>query len=281
MKKPRLTQRWLLTAVALALFVCSLLPGAVGRSVATVPHWLVTAALAPPGAAVTSVSHYLRPGKSRKLMEDSPARLREKYGEALRYNQKLLQENGRLKRENARLTQSRQRISLAHVRLVEARVTAYSGDGGNPTLNIDHGRRSGIAQRMVVVSGFNLVGTIVGAGPLTADVKLLTVPKTGVNVRIAPASPGASPRAMTAWITYDAKVGAFTFSPAIDKPVKVGDVAFLDDDSWPADAQGFVVGKVVGIEKNLKDPLNLKRVIIKPLRSLRRLARVTVLVPGD
>lgn len=282
MKKPWLTQRRLLSAVAFVLFAASFLPTDWGQSLAAVPHWLVSAALAPPGAVITSVSHRLRPGPSHQIAEQlTNEQLHLQFGQAMQYVHQLEVKVQQLEAENARLKQSRQRINLEHVQLLDVRVTEFSGSRSNPVITIDHGKRAGIGKRMAVVNGFSLVGTVIAVGALTAEVRLITTPNTGLSVRIVPPTTQTPPRELDTWVQYKTADHAFRFDPAIDKPVKVGDVAYLDDDRWPADAQGFLVGKVTRIMRHPTNPLNLKRVIIQPVVTLRDLSQVTVLVPKD
>ena len=66
-----------------------------------------------------------------------------------------------------------------------------------------------------------------------------------------------------------------------DKPVQVGDMAILADDSWPMHARGAVVGKVVTIDDYPDDPHLRHLVRVEPMRSLEHLGSVTVVVESS
>ena len=282
MQKPRLTQRRLLTAVVFVLFVCCFLPVGTAQHLAEVPHWLLSAALAPPGSVVKSISHKLRPGEKHEIgPELTAAALRGRLAKALEYVGQLETQNARLRRENARLKQSKEVINLGSYQPLEARVTSYSGDQGNPVITIDHGSRSGVGKRMTVISGASLVGKVIATGPLTAEVQLITTPGTGLSVRVLPPSVQVPPREIDTWVKYNASLGAFYFDPAKAKRISIGDIAQLADDRWPDHAQGLIVGKVTRIMRHPTNWMNLKRVVIKPMVSLQDLSEVMVLVPKD
>ena len=61
-------------------------------------------------------------------------------------------------------------------------------------------------------------------------------------------------------------------------PVSVGDYARLYDADWPQTVQGWLLGRVIGVEPRADDQLR-KRVTIQPLVPLDRVTSVTVLVP--
>jgi hypothetical protein len=51
------------------------------------------------------------------------------------------------------------------------------------------------------------------------------------------------------------------------------------DDYWPAEARGFIVGKVVSVEDDPSDPTLRKRAVVRPIRPLDSLSRVTIVLP--
>ena len=75
--------------------------------------------------------------------------------------------------------------------------------------------------------------------------------------------------------------GEFIAVVSEDQPIQIGDLAHLEDRTWPREARAVVVGKVVEIAPDPNDPVLRQRVVIQPIRSLRHLSRLVVLVPSN
>ncbi len=277
MRKPVLNQQRALAVVAGLALVISLLPARLARLVSGYPRHLLAATLAP-------ADHVLKPlADSLRRPPDLPVDLgnREEYERAtqqifeLQY--KLSQANQRI----AELSQIRNTFRLTGVGLLSATVTAWSANPSHPTLTVNRGSTHGLRTGLVVVRGFSLVGTITDAGPVTATVGLITATKNHLVVRIKPPASDSQPRQLTIQAHTAKTRDCFWASIGQDDPVQEGDLAHLNDDTWPPQARGFVVGTVTKIEKHPDDPILRRRLTITPIRSLAHLDAVTVIVPAS
>ena len=234
---------------------------------------VVRALLTPVNVVLHGLSTTLRPGREQHV-DDAPI---EDYELALQYIRKLEVERDDLAERLARLTESQ----VEGVRQIEARVTAFLGDADNPMLAIDRGENRGVKNNLAVVYGANLVGTVAEAGNLTADVALTTAPGTNMEVRVMPAEPVAAREVRERLIKAD-DGDLFYMDVAATAPVQVGDLAHLSEIGvWPPEAAGFIVGQVIEAQDHPKDPLKLKRWIVRPMVDLKRLKRVSVLAPSE
>lgn len=281
-----LTQQRLLAAVIAGLVVCSLLPSDLVDYLARGPHVIVHTLTARPITLVASVTPDLRDDRSESIDPDlSRAQLERKWRRAYRRNRKLAHELTRLRQQMQQLQNVRARLADRGVTLVEARVAGLTGGSENVRLTIDRGRRNGIAKGQAVVSGGNLVGEVVAAGPVTADVRPIVTPGSSLSAILTPSRSVAGPGEQTAGVRqvavrvkWNGEQGLFTAAPGADETVKVGDVALLNDQTWPATAQRAILGKVIRAEPNPRRPV-LQQVRIKPLAPITQLDRVTVIVP--
>ncbi|HEX7010558.1 MAG TPA: rod shape-determining protein MreC [Phycisphaeraceae bacterium] len=296
MKRSFLTPgRWL-AAVVLLLLVASLLPGSVAQGVASRPRWIVEALLGPVTGQFTSVAAALRspqrlrmtPDPHRMSTEDLIEAYQQLQDELHRANQLIARyeyEMDRAAEVIEQLSRIRGQSGLQGVTLVSARVLAPPANLRVPVLTINQGADQGVQEGMAVVhageAGLSLVGQVVDAGPRSAGVKLITSESVELAVRVGPAPPDASPRQIEAWIRWDPEAQAFIAEVQANQGVQVGDVARLADDYWPREAQGFLVGLVSEVEPDPRDPLSMRRVVIRTTHELARLARVTVLVPAS
>lgn len=115
------------------------------------------------------------------------------YGAAQHENQTLQQENGRLQRQlaesGAAQQQLRQVLAQLHLPFVEnvptvvAEVIDQSPSNFQQELEIDRGTADGVGDGMPVVAGAGLVGTVISASSHTAQVELVTDPRSDVGVR--------------------------------------------------------------------------------------------------
>src|SRR5699024_9825091 len=118
----------------------------------------------------------------------SPEQLGIKYGQALVMIHRLEDKLDAAQKQIAMLSRSR-RIALSGVTLVQSRVTGYSDSRTKPALSINRGRKAGLVDGCVVVTGFNLVGRVDKAYTTSADVDLILAPRTRLQVRILPPTP--------------------------------------------------------------------------------------------
>ncbi len=276
MAKRVLTPKRLLVLIAALLVLMSLLPGRVATAIASPPREVLAAVTLPVSVPLKVVSTALRRPETGLALDDE-----HHPGQGLKYRAQLEQELERLRQENRMLRQARDIVGdQAAVRLVSARVgSASTGDGVQPTLTIDRGRRHGVEAGQAVVWGFILVGQVSRAGPVTSDVGLVTAADTGLEARIVPPTRSAPARQWRGWVAYDRRQGALIAE--LDDPeqeVEAGDVAHLADISWPSPAQGFVLGRVETVQRDPGQPYLIRHAIIRPLMPLEALTQVSVLV---
>jgi rod shape-determining protein MreC len=115
------------------------------------------------------------------------------YGGALGENQRLQVEVGQLRRQlleseqaQGQLDQIRadQNIPFADgIPEVLGQVISSPSSNFDVTVEIDRGTADGVGVGMPVVSGVGLIGSVISAGHSTADVQLITDPRSEVGVR--------------------------------------------------------------------------------------------------
>jgi cell shape-determining protein MreC len=274
-----LTQKRLMIVLVLGLVVASLLPARTITPLARVPQQILHAAIRPPIRMLDAITPDLRSTDPRPIVDGaSKPQLQQRLKDAHSYIASLESEVQRLKQAKRQLEQTQARTDRP-VGLVAARVLSLSGSEVKPSLVIDRGRRAGLRSDLAVVYAGNLVGTVENVGPATATVRLILAARTGLQVRLRPNSPEPSGRQVIVRANVNEAQNAFFAEPGSRKPVEVGDLAHLQDSSWPPEAHGAIVGKVSSITGHPDEPLLINRVRIEPLVSLKQLDRVTVLVP--
>ncbi|MEX0654560.1 MAG: rod shape-determining protein MreC [Phycisphaeraceae bacterium] len=278
MRRSLVTPRRGLVLVALLLLLASVLPGRAVSWLGNPARNLVAAALIPVELPLKRLSDTVRRPEPIEVAVDDEYHP----GQAVARLRQLELTIEALRRENHALHQIKAVLGdRPDVGRVTARVSATSGDRVNPTLRINHGSRAGIARRQAVVAGFALVGEVEHAGPVHADVRLITAAETLLSVRIIPPTSAEPLRQYQASMVVNADRQSFTIKADHDEPIEVDDWAHLADDRWPREAQGFVVARVVDVRRDPDDPLRLKLATLEPIVPLLSLHQVTVLVPGD
>ena len=135
----------------------------------------------------------------------------------------------------------------------------------------------------------DLVGRIVRAGPVGAQVRLVTDPgfvfiarigryvaddtghlKMEFVEKIHPLVRGIGHNAMTISSNLSTQ-------EVQDAHIQINDLILLDDREWPVNIQGFSVGRIVSIGRQPKSPL-LADIRIEPETNLMRLNEVMVMV---
>ena len=285
MKRSPLTPRRLLAVVVVMLLIASFLGETVAANIAHAPRVLVGTALNPLTHPLYTLSRNVRGGSAdtHAFSEDRKSRqeLEEELGHALRRLDRLRQEHEQLQREFSQVTRTREQLGLSGVRLVRARVTAYGGDPAAPVLTINRGTQTGITRGTVVVSGFNLVGEVVHAGPMTANVRLITAPGTEFRVTLRPPEAEDTQRQTDVHIEARSDGGTFGVQVSARSEIEVGDFAHLSDPRWPREARGFVAGQVRSVEPTPDDPHVFRDVVIDPIPPLSALPELTALVPAE
>ncbi len=275
MKKPLLGPRQVLLIAVVLLLISSMLPARWARVVSNQPRQLLRAAVAP-------ADHILKPlGDKLRRPPDLPVDLgnREEYERA---KQQVIELQYRLSQANQRLaelSQIRSQQQLTGVGLLPATVIAWSADRLNPTLTINRGTRHSLAPGMLAVRGFQLVGRILNAGPVTATIGLITAPDTHLVVKAMPPQDQHQPRSLVVHLTAVTGKDIFWADTNAHDPIQIDDLAYLYDDAWPTRARGFVVGKITDIKPHPDDPILRRRITVTPTRSLPHLDYVTLIVP--
>jgi len=275
MSKPILNPQRALVGTVFLLLVSSLLPARWAAVVTSQPRYILTAVMAP-------ADHLLKP------MADAirrPPALTVDLGNQEEYErakQQMVNLQFRLSQANQRileLSEIRDQFKLVGVGLMPATVTSWSGDPLHPTVTLNRGSRHGLTEGLVVVRGFHLVGRIVNVGPVTSSVGLITAPDTHMIALLKPPTTGTEPREMIAQLNTARGRDLFWTGTDRDDPVRLDDLAYLYDSTWPTQARGFVIGKVTAIDPHPDDPILRRRVTVTPVRSLAHLDHVTVIVP--
>jgi cell shape-determining protein MreC len=285
-------RRPLIVAVGL-LLLASQLPSAWAGTLASVPREVVRFVLIPGEGVLRVASLALRPGRSRapslppaferrlaELAAADPASANQAYDNYLELqtdNQRLRNRVEELEDEVRQLNLVREGLGDRPLAYVNARVTSHTATDARRSITIDRGSASGVEVGQAVVSGASLVGTVSSVTGRTADVKLMNGPGQSLRARIVPAEAGP-PREITEQLRVTADGSAFTAEIDRARPVEVGDLAHLVDrrGAWPTTASGRVVGVVAEVRDDTDRPLQLKRLVVRPLLDYAKLARVTV-----
>jgi len=213
------------------------------------------------------------------------AELRREHDHLLQYSRELEQKLAEAREQFNELKQVRTMLSDTTVELQHARVVGGLRDPQSPTILIDAGLDKSLKPGMIVANGYNLVGALVNVGPTSSVVRLITSPRTHLNAIIAPPADGPPPRMLNASVEVAPKLddGAVVFTAVVAAAdvVAEGDFAHIADETWPREARGFVIGRVMKIVKadDKDNPLLRKKLIIQPMRSLVHLDTVVVVVP--
>ncbi|MEX2672578.1 MAG: rod shape-determining protein MreC [Phycisphaeraceae bacterium] len=278
MASPNVTFRRVMIAVVVVLFVLALLPhrySGYGSLLNSVTGTLLSVVSKPMNSLSSALrQRYDQPelGTEQELSE----RVLELRGQVMA----LEQRERDLERAVAELQGLRRRQGDSYVH----RRAAVVGRGSDPAggmLQLNIGTRHGLRVGMPAVQGASVVGRITQAGPTSSTLGLLTTPGSLVEVVTVSEGPGAT-GGRRARLLLEATAGPQLIANQVDRqlPTEAGDFARLMDETWPESVQGMLVGRVVAVEEDADDPL-LKRVGVRPLRSLRDLDSVIVIVPRD
>lgn len=277
-----LQPRRLLAAFTLVIFVMACMPNGFVAAVTGGPSNTLRFLIAPVSNGTRYLSLLARPGRAANDMTPEVEALQSQYDQADRRIRELEGELREARERIAQLAGVREIMGGTTVDLPDARVNAAMIDSTASVLRISRGQRAGIHQNMVVASGAHLVGRISAEpGPFSSDVKLITSPHTSLAVRLLPPVPDGMSRETLTTLTVAENRREFTAIVPATQDVRVGDRAYLADDSWPAEARALIVGQVVSVEKEQQDPLLRRRVVVRPVPPLASLANVIVIVPRN
>ena len=300
MRRSMMTPRRLLTLLIAALLFSSLARLQIATAIAAPPRRILLLVLSPLLQPVHALANWVRGDEPPATPAGDLNQLQE---QNQRLSQRVAQLEDELRGAQARIAElaavrNEAAAQLKQVQLIDAGVIAWQG-GAAPTITINRGSSHGLAAGQAVTSGSSLVGRVASVSATAATVSLINQPGQLLDVRLK-ASGGAlgPPRAGK---THEAESGGrevrlqlsaergkeiFTAIAARGDPIQPGDLAHLrlaegvaaTDARWPDEAAGFIVGRVVRTEDDPEDPKLRMRVVVEPLRELRRLTRVMVLV---
>lgn len=278
MKKALLSQKRVIAALSVILFVTSLLPARFVQPVTSTPHDVVMAILTPLCAPLNALAGAIRSPADLTVMSGSDEQLQRELLAMHALLEQTRDELAETREQLRKITLMQSQHPLRGVALMPAKV--IDGTPGNQRLTINQGTRDGVAVGMAVTDGGNLVGRISRTGAASADILPIVAAGTRLAVSIWPMS-DADVRPTVASIRADGDGCTFLGQVSDRAPVKVGDLAHLDDDGWPAEVQRFVVGMVVAVGKDQDDPALRNSIRIQTVRSFERMRSVEVVMPRD
>lgn len=273
-----LTSKRLLVALMVGLVLLSLLETSLARKISRPLRHLTSAAVGLLGQKLKIASDAVSRPEPLAIDRGDPARLQQSYHSLLSYNAWLLEELKRSRQELAQYKAFSQRFRMDGLKFLDADVTAWNRDSRRRTMALNRGTTHGLAVGQVVTdwSSFSLLGRICDAGPVSSTVQLIDSPDTDMEVRFLPSAPVRLENPTTLRVQMNPQ-GQFTALTPANRPIQVGYLAHLSDPSWPQEARGFVVGQVVSLENDPKNPHTFKRVVIRPVQDLAFISRVIVL----
>ena len=277
MRTALLNQRRVVTAVAVLLLIAGLVPSSWAGRISDVPQQVVRAALTPLRHPLNALGDVLRPGRDVDV----------DLGDDESIKQQLIDARVDLERAKAdlaaaldliqKLTGIRNRFPRRGMDLLPATVT--DGTIRHQRLALDKGQRDGVKPRMAVADGDNLIGRVSRVTASGADVRPIVAAGTRLAVLIAPARSNAAAPPVQATIDAAGDGRGFVGRVDANAAVKAGDWAFLDDREWPDVVDRFIIGVVVEVTKDERDPALRRRVRIETIPSLARLRVVVVVIP--
>ncbi|MBI1336503.1 MAG: hypothetical protein GC164_06025 [Phycisphaera sp.] len=280
MKRPWLNPKRTLVFAVGVLCVTSLLPANLSQSIARIPRTIVYFPVTPVADLLHRVASPIFKSADLRIDTGGQQQLERNYTDNLAYSRKLEAQLEAAAQEILRLRQVREFQSLSKLSFVPANVIS-GPDLLSPRLTINKGARHGLRENLVVVYGSTLVGRISTVETNTATVALITSPRTRLDARVVPPTPGQAPVEMNTQLAISHDRSAFTsIIDATANVAQVGDLAHLHDGLWPPEAQGLIVGKVTAVSKNPDNPTLEDRIVVQPLYALPYLTRVDVLVPA-
>ena len=186
-----------------------------------------------------------------------------------------------LEEEISALQEARRYQPGVEMNPVFARVTGRPPQRGQGPVRINVGTRQGVVPGTVAVyRGGHLMGRVAdNIARLTCQVIPITDPSTGLieAVILPPDDPlealASAPRVQ---LVADGS-GGLTGDLDRTIPVRAGDVVRLADPSWPASAQGMIIGVVDSVRGKDLQPL-LSSITVAPRYHAQRVASMTLMI---
>lgn len=191
-------------------------------------------------------------------------------------------ENQRLREEIEQITLAQREGGRRPARFMVASVVGENTQSSGRVYQLNRGSRAGVVNGTIAVhNGVHLIGRIDSVSPLVSLLTPLTNPAIrSAEVyfgRDASQSPGAA-RARS--LLRPSTEGRLVGEVPGDADVRIGDIARLDDPSWPTVAFAMIVGEVISIEPKVENPLR-SIVHVRPRFSAEHLASVTLKIEID
>lgn len=243
-------------------------------------HNLVVAVVVPLSDPLVRVGTLLRPARrnfadddrdlDRVLLELRQAEARIRFLEA--HSTDLLRQIEEFQRGYAADMQNQ-------YRLLKARRVAITGGSGSRVFTINAGsRQPGIEVDIVAVAGvYHLVGRISRVGLLTSTVTPVTTPASG-PVRVTVKAPAMSMEGGVIGTLRPVGDGSLIGEFPVDRQIRPGDQAVLNDPAWGEGHTGLLVGLVSATRPYDANPL-FHQIIVKPEFEIQRVAEVMLRIP--
>jgi rod shape-determining protein MreC len=190
----------------------------------------------------------------------------------------------------SKLNADRQRMGNILSLCSPANVTGSDSSTGRESLLISASSGTGLTVgRAVLCAPHNLMGRIVSAGLDSAQVQLITDPGVAIMCRIAQYKPDDTGTLTLEWIkdlpvlVQGVGKGGMTVRSNLsmakidELQIKPGDIVGLNDPEWPANLQGWCVGRIAKISPQAKAAL-VSDIQVVPLDNLMRQREVMVMV---
>jgi cell shape-determining protein MreC len=178
-----------------------------------------------------------------------------------------------------------------------ATVTGTDAAGFRESLNLSVAASAAAIKDRPVIRGnpsqsplpCDLIGKIVRSGPAGAQARLVTDPGFRLTAKIARYEPQPDGSLKLTYIgdlhplvqgmghNEMAIQSNLSMQQVSDAGIKINDLVLLDDRDWPANIQGFEVGRITSINRQINSPL-LADIRIEPQTNLMRLTEVMVMV---
>ena len=169
-----------------------------------------------------------------------------------------------------------------------ATVTGADSSTARESLQISVSPHMDLTTGRPVLYAHSLMGRIVSAGLGTAQVRLITDPGFAIMCRIAQYKADDTQTLKLEWIkdlpVLVQGVGQGEMAVRSNLPmatirdlqIKENDMLLLDDPDWPANLQGWCVGRITNITPQRKSPL-LSSIQVRPLNNLLQQKEVMVM----
>jgi len=190
----------------------------------------------------------------------------------------LRDQNEKLREEIIRLEEYRQEAirlegllnikDYYSINSVTARVINRSTSAWEKTITIDKGERDGVITGLPVMGSTGVIGQVISATSVTAEIRLLTDPQSGVAVLIQSNRQEGIVRGSLEGLLYLENVG-------VDVAVKVGDVV-ITSGLGGSYFRGLTIGTVMKVDENQGG--STRKIVVAPNAKTGPLEEVLVVL---